>query len=379
MIPQHTIRQDLLELLKSDYEILDYGFCLRRPEEMLQWCKKWQNSEFSPNERLIFINDDVDFYTDKFSPGFSNYNFFKCCQYFNLPTDFVLYITTHIGIHKEISDLCTLMNLPVPTVIETHNFSRMMPSRGLFEIDYNNHLITKPYVFAAGVQRNHRVMLLSYLRHYQLLDRGHISYHFDVYDSHHKNTNIKNQFDAGPSMRTTVPWQGVNEEFYMSDHDHMVWSNHSFAFIDQRQTFASDTHKFEKHQNISEHQPKFIQLGLVNLIAETYFDFPYPALSEKTFKAIFCKRAFIIAGPKNSLRTIQNLGFKTFDNFWDESYDQEEVPTLRLEKILTLIQKLCKMEATEIQDLSDKIASIAEYNYNHYVNFHQNAITIQRY
>lgn len=45
-------------------------------------------------------------------------------------------------------------------------------------------------------------------------------------------------------------------------------------------------------------------------------------LSEKTFKPIACSHPFVILGAKGSLKELHKLGYATFDNLIDESYDE---------------------------------------------------------
>ena len=62
----------------------------------------------------------------------------------------------------------------------------------------------------------------------------------------------------------------------------------------------------------------------VSLITESSF-FNYEEsifISEKTFKAIACMHPFIIVGSKHSLKYLKSLGYKTFEGFIDESYDE---------------------------------------------------------
>jgi len=61
----------------------------------------------------------------------------------------------------------------------------------------------------------------------------------------------------------------------------------------------------------------------VSLITESsYFEHEESVfISEKTFKAIAAMHPFIIVGSKHSLKYLRKLGYKTFDGFIDESYD----------------------------------------------------------
>lgn len=102
---------------------------------------------------------------------------------------------------------------------------------------------------------------------------------------------------------------------------------------------------------------------------ETYFDQKNFTLgqhiSEKTFKAIQYKTPFIINGDRNTLAYLKHLGFKTFEDFWDESYDSLPNIEDRQEKI---IQILKSFKQQNIQDLYRRIIPILEYNFNHLVN-----------
>jgi len=48
---------------------------------------------------------------------------------------------------------------------------------------------------------------------------------------------------------------------------------------------------------------------------------PWPFVTEKTFKPIQYQHPFMIYGQSNTLEFLHNLGFETFENLFDESYD----------------------------------------------------------
>jgi hypothetical protein len=59
----------------------------------------------------------------------------------------------------------------------------------------------------------------------------------------------------------------------------------------------------------------------VDLVSETYVSgltfFP----TEKTLRPIIASTPFVIMGPQGYLNNLKRIGFKTFDRWWDESYD----------------------------------------------------------
>ena len=66
-------------------------------------------------------------------------------------------------------------------------------------------------------------------------------------------------------------------------------------------------------------------------------------LSEKTFKPIVCHHPFIILGSKGSLKELRKLGYKTFDGWIDESYDELDTWE-RFEAIIEAIKKIDAIE-----------------------------------
>ena len=73
-----------------------------------------------------------------------------------------------------------------------------------------------------------------------------------------------------------------------------------------------------------------------SLVAETHDDYvkhqhfgelsisyqgPWPFVTEKTFKPIQYQHPFMVYGQKNTLKFLHDLGFETFENIFDESYD----------------------------------------------------------
>jgi len=78
----------------------------------------------------------------------------------------------------------------------------------------------------------------------------------------------------------------------------------------------------------------------VYVVSETVFNHPHPNFSEKTVSALLSNRPFIIIGAYGSLRTLKEKGFKTFDNFIDESYDNIKDPNQRMKQLFNTVKKI---------------------------------------
>ena len=83
-------------------------------------------------------------------------------------------------------------------------------------------------------------------------------------------------------------------------------------------------------------------------------------VSEKTFKAIGLRSPFIIFGNRGSLKVLKELGYKTFSDFWDESYD--DLPTWeRYNAIIKLMHDIDKIP--DKMSLFEEMRQVLDYNY----------------
>jgi hypothetical protein len=68
--------------------------------------------------------------------------------------------------------------------------------------------------------------------------------------------------------------------------------------------------------------PNWYYKSKVNIITETNFYENEIHITEKTWKAIYLGIPFVISASKYHLKTLRNMGFKTFNSLVDEQYDE---------------------------------------------------------
>ena len=100
----------------------------------------------------------------------------------------------------------------------------------------------------------------------------------------------------------------------------------------------------------------------INIVTETSCYFNELFISEKILKPILNYQPFIVLGPTYYLKQLKSYGFKTFSDFWDESYDEIENPYKRIPMVINLIKQLNKKSITEINELYQKTKDICIYN-----------------
>jgi hypothetical protein len=113
-----------------------------------------------------------------------------------------------------------------------------------------------------------------------------------------------------------------------------------------------------------------------SVVTESRFTQDTATFSEKTINSIRTMRPFILVAPPRTLEYLKKLGFKTFDEFWDESYDQEVDHKRRLEKILNLIDYVNNYNLEELKVLYEKMFPILNHNLKVLSTFKSNEIIL---
>lgn len=123
------------------------------------------------------------------------------------------------------------------------------------------------------------------------------------------------------------------------------------------------------YNRVSNHLSDFYFESFVDIVNETRFGQPTANFSEKVFQSIQYMRPFIVVGPPKTLEYIRSLGFKTFSDFWDESYDNETDHGERLAKLFALMDTIFEMSNEEQRNLYDNMVSVLEHNLRAYQTF----------
>ena len=90
---------------------------------------------------------------------------------------------------------------------------------------------------------------------------------------------------------------------------------------------------------------------------------PMIHLTEKTAKCLVSKQPFIMIGGAYYLKYMKKLGFKTFDKWWDESYDTETDYQIRLSKIKDILTEISTWSIDKCKDVLVEMEDVLEYNY----------------
>jgi hypothetical protein len=200
-------------------------------------------------------------------------------------------------------------------------------------------IANKPFIFDAllGARRPHRDYVMLALQHTNLIDKSIANYR-DVFTTGIVvNHQTKEFADIFSNEQLLYP--------YVSPNLNPAWEVQN---------------KIEK--NISPYVPwKIYQQTQYSIIAETLATGSCFFLSEKTTKALYARRLFIIFSNANYLKGLHRLGFETFGSIIDESYDSNG---LDFDRFRCITEQLVYLSTQNYQQVYKKIKPILDHNHN---------------
>ena len=130
-------------------------------------------------------------------------------------------------------------------------------------------------------------------------------------------------------------------------------------------------------ENALGEQKEYLNKSFCNIITESEFfssdkntsSYKSIHITEKTMKALNNFQPFILVSGYKSLQKLKEYGFKTFDKWWDESYDIENDDYIRLNKIIELVQYINKLPMERLYEIQNEMKDILIHNANLYHNF----------
>jgi hypothetical protein len=99
-----------------------------------------------------------------------------------------------------------------------------------------------------------------------------------------------------------------------------------------------------------------------SLITETVYNYPYSFRTEKIWKPVAMCHPWIAVANRGYYRDMHNLGFKTFQHVIDESFDQIDHNSTRLERIVAVVNDLCQQDLAKFLE---ECYTVCKYNQQH--------------
>jgi len=187
---------------------------------------------------------------------------------------------------------------------------------------------SKDFTALNRVHKWWRATAMSHLVTSNLLNNSYWSYSNFRYDD-----DLNDNFDDNPIEIRTINLQEKTLNFV------------------KNAPYTCDTLSTEEHNMHHTLVPEHFNDSYIHIVFETFFDADQSGgtfLSEKTFKPIKHGQPFIIVGPAGSLALLRSLGYRTFENVIDNSYDSITNNTNRWLAIHKLVYELKRQNLKEV-------------------------------
>jgi hypothetical protein len=111
----------------------------------------------------------------------------------------------------------------------------------------------------------------------------------------------------------------------------------------------------------------------VDIVHESYLSGTVFFCTEKTWRPIIAHRPFITAAGQGHLANMRRLGFRTFGDFWDESYDDLRM-TDRIQGIVKVLATISSWAPAELVSKLEEMQPILEHNFKTFLQLTQQKI-----
>jgi len=124
---------------------------------------------------------------------------------------------------------------------------------------------------------------------------------------------------------------------------------------------GSDFTYYNQNKTVIDHYAK-THLSLVSEMSITTRFF-----TEKIYKPILNRHPFLVLGGQGFLEALQNKGYYTFSEIFNEDYDNEPDPRLRVLKVIDELEKFCNLPNAEKQKKIKQVRFKLDQNREHFL------------
>ena len=164
-----------------------------------------------------------------------------------------------------------------------------------------------------------------------------------------------------PAEQKVVSYFNRFDVDFATDTNMWTWEQPGLKFINTPKWTVDTVEYFGHRMSLSQ----VIPIDLYNqtrysVVAETNYNNSYSFYTEKRAKPIIAKRMFIMFAGQHYLKNLRDIGFHTFDNVIDESYDSvEDAPT----RWSMACEQMIKLLSLDPDLVAEKIQPRVEHNF----------------
>ena len=139
-----------------------------------------------------------------------------------------------------------------------------------------------------------------------------------------------------------------------------------------RRTILQDLEVTKEFTPTSTWPNEFQKDSFCNIVTESRIDSKTIHITEKTDKCFSTGQPFVLVSGPNYLKKLHELGFKTFDKWWDESYDEEENFEKRISKIKDVIKYIGSWDLQKCENVYKEMLDTLIFNKENQKEYYYN-------
>src|SRR6056300_1026423 len=141
-----------------------------------------------------------------------------------------------------------------------------------------------------------------------------------------------------------------------------------------RRTILEDLKVTKPFTPTSSWPTEFQKDSFCNIVTESRTDSKLIHITEKTDKCFSTGQPFVLVSGPHYLKKLHELGFKTFDKWWDESYDGEEDFEKRISKIKEVIKHIGSWNLKKCESVYEEMLETLIFNKEKQKEYYYNGI-----
>lgn len=242
---------------------------------------------------------------------------------------------------------------PKPVKLEKHflsyNNRRSWYRQALYLAFYKYHLLDKSY-FSYLDKRGTGILDSISMQEIE----NEFSYNGTTITRPYSGVNVSDAL-------TKLPYQIAGENIPAADHWPGTWNCNSHHYNTSFCSVVTESYVLPMSGIKAVHHSKFRPAVPRPPMADVF-------ITEKVFKPMVMQQPFLVFGNARILEYLQTLGFETFDQVLDESYDQQIYSGVRFDLLLDEILKIGMLPLERLETMRQKLTPVLEHNRNHFYN-----------
>lgn len=207
--------------------------------------------------------------------------------------------------------------------------------------------VSKHYCTFNGRPSYDRVGLLKKLYKGHLLDKGYSTWHFDDETWDILNQELpqlpKKNYLPDTCLDSVKHYTSISTQWNQNSEQEIIKSYKDSLF-----EIVTETISHIDQETYNRDSTRFGRLPLPDVPqqiphAHTVF------FTEKTARPLFWGMPFFVISGHHSLKSLRDLGFKTFSDIWDESYDNIADPDQRMQAVFDSISEVANRPLIQLE------------------------------